>query len=360
MKKMFSIVLSILFASIPSINVYATNCPDVSIDIDELDFSKAISKKRTWDVQTINGIKKAEIVTYEEMPTLKEQLSERLKDASRNLAYAWNGKAGIKAIFKISTSLLNIVTKNIFGINLLSADESIKKLTDIAKDENLSDEDIISQINRMEENLVLSQEKGALSAAGATVDAAGDALKKGTITSVATAAVTSLGAKVVTGSLLTLSTTFLVAGGIGCAVGLIVYDLICSRYDETVSEMERTATNDLVKSMRLFNRAGEEVKNHNWLNNNVLIMTTLTAPQCQNVDLKFKNVPNVNYNNWNDIYEGIAKAKCKFLNNNTKSCQKKVLDEIKCLIKKKDRLSCIKDDSEYMSNFDIYSAYETE
>ena len=370
MKKILLLIIgALLVYQSTDINSYAVDeCTKPIIDLGKLDFSRISSGDSEWDTQKQFG-KQTEILRYESIPLAYGDLKSKLKRSAVDYVRAWNSEISYKNVIEAAKLVASIgMLKN--GIDSQKLIDSMEKLQSLfVNDGSLSDEEITLQIDGIKENLNKAVMRGqaefkrnvikdgayaGLSYLGAKAVLGGLQSLLSTAGTVATTAVevateAATAVKVATASTAWSSILSSVASGIPVAVGLAVFGYLLYKQDKNIIKEEKTAEYDFYRNLELCNEFERNIRNHEWLDKNILIMSKSTVPTCVETNLMFAKIPDVKYENWDRICEDVAKVKCESFKDNTVSCWKKVLDEIKCILKGESHSSCIKDDSEYMS-----------
>lgn len=368
MKKTLSSIFGLLFIfQCESIISYADECFYPYTLPNELNLSQ-VQEGAGWDTQYLTG-KKVELMRYEKMSSLKDNLWDRVKKSSEDVVRAWNSRVSADAVIDGSVFLVKLFSAKV-GINVdfvLEAFNSLKKLFTKQK-ESLSDDEITVKIKDMEKDLIEAQNQGKFTSAMSNTKNILEAGGAAAVTAAALKGVDGVtkwlvleASKAVaeSGILAKAGAVGKIAGTVGkgvafvsravapiaivgatFGVGLFVYNRLCDNYNKNVMEETLTAQNDFTRNMKLYNAVEGAIKRHEWIDKNLLIMSTSTIPNCDEVDVTFHNIPKIEYTDMNKIYRSVQSVKCQFLGEDTRSCRQDVLEEIKCILNGGD--DCIK------------------
>lgn len=320
MKKLFAIIfIFILTVRNSNTNSYAEECIIPSIDVSEINFSNIANEKRTTDTHFFKD-KIIEVVSYKDITKLDKILGEKMQDAALKLVKSWSNKIDLKNAVKIAQYLKERT------LNYAAPPEIVAKKMDALRSLTknaylLEDEQVEAQLTTIDKAFEFSNQ--ATNVVG-TASAGIGLLTTGLIWY---------------GKILTFFPSVIV----GAAATMLALGTFTAIYNKVIDSVyEAPALENLRRTMNLIIRVGDEIFNHNWIDNNVLVMATSRISGCEKTDVQFKNVDEIKYNNPKAINNWFAQTKCKFINDNSKACWQDVLEEIKCLSYDKENLLCLK------------------
>lgn len=319
MKKLFALIfIFIIFMKNYDMISYAEQCSIPSINVKEIDFSKIIDGDATTYTQTFKD-KIVELVSYEDIPKLDKILGEKMQDAALKLVKAWSSKIDLKNAIKIANYLQERTLYSASPHEIVA--QKINALRDLTKNAYLyEDEQVNAQLMTIDK---------AFESAGEMTTVAG-------VTG-ASVGILTTGALWL-GNMAALCPAILIGGG----AALAALGVFTVSYNKIINwSTEGPALENLRRTMNLIMRVGDEIFNHNWIDKNILIMSTSSISGCEKTDAQFKKIDGIKYNSLKAVSNWFAQIKCKFVNDNSKSCWQNVLEEINCLTYDKENLFCL-------------------
>lgn len=361
MKKFMSFLLTILVAiQTLTPNIYAKeDCDIPDIDINEINFEEVkrqMNPVRHYTQKLSN--KTIELLRYEGIPHIEKFFNNKIKEANEELVKSWNSQVSPE-VLKYAGLAITDILQGKYGIDANSIQYALYTLKGKIEMESLTDEEKIASIK-----------SGKLTAefAGATISAvsaglgvaAAKAVGLGTATIATTAAtagtVTTAGAAT-TAIAATGSTVAKKVGGtvakkvgtaivrscatpiiVGGAVAILAGWVISSAYNKfKVEPQQQKAIDGFNRVQSLYEHVKDNILHHDWIKNNLLIMSTSSVPECNYVDTRFHNVNGITYAKTQDeINEDFAEAECMLCGyKDYKDCIKKAFDIINCVTEKK-------------------------
>lgn len=310
MNKVIAIFLIMIFCFQINLKSYSIEiCKKPSIDVEEINFNKVLNNKgKTWHTHE-SPDKNIQLVRYEDILDLETELKNNVKKAYIGL---------IRLAHKTtSIHLLEVVSNLIYDRIFIGkeSDETKKKFLDfinsVLGNKKLSDKEKIDA-------LIDGSTSGALAASGLTATG-------GIIGSSFAVGAHLLGASI----------------GVCFATGGIAFILatygLTKLYNNGLSFKAIELQNFGEKMENLYNSVKDRILRHNWIGNNLLIMSTTKQPECATVDSRFHNITGISYEkNQQEINEDFAKVECAFLGcKNDEHCENQALNVINCIFDKK-------------------------
>ena len=301
MKKLIAIIISLLnILQVSNVQSFA-KCKVPSISVKRLNLEEAIYDENEWVSQELKD-KDVEIVRYEATKNIKDRLDEKIKDAWGELIRSWNSKAGPEAVVYLGLRMWEII-KN---INVTDS-EALKKQLEKLKEEFKKEGYIKVPLTDGEK---LEAIEGGKAKAGI---ATGISLGLGSTLGLA------VGAKM--GSF--IANLAIASGGTGAAVA-------------TAAGAEN-ARIGIDKYANLKKSVSKSVCDHDWMGNNLLIMSTTKEPGCSNVATTFEDVDGVKYKiSKKNLDNAFAKLECDLIGAPLEDCKERALRSIECLWKNLD------------------------
>ena len=354
MRKVISIILTILFIQIPAIATYSS-CNIPTVDTDELNFEKI--KKGTMRVVTQKfKDKTVEMVRYEATKDIKDILNEKIRHAWEKLIRSWNSKAGPEAVVYLGLRMWEII-KNINATDSEALKKQLEKLKEEFKKEGyikvpLTDGEKLEAIEdgKAKAGIATGISLGLGSTLGLAVGAKmGSFIANLAIASGGTGAAVATAAGAETAAVGAVTATSAVTGGaiavvsapiaVGAVLGFAVATyLSVNIYNCFFSEKDaENARIGIDKYANLKKSVSKSVCDHDWMGNNLLIMSTTKEPGCSNVATTFEDVEGVKYKiSKKNLDNAFANLECDLIGAPLEDCKERALRSIECLWKNLD------------------------
>lgn len=357
MKKLIAIIISLLnILQASNVKSFA-ECEVPSVSAKKLDFEETTYYKTKWVTQKFKD-KTVEIVRYEATNDIKDKLDEKIKDAWGELIRSWNSKAGPEAVVYLGLRMWEII-KNINVTDSEALKKQLEKLKEEFKKEGyikvpLTDGEKLEAIEggKAKAGIATGISLGLGSTLGLAVGAKmGSFIANLAIASGGTGAAvaTAAGAETAAVGVGAVTATSAVTGGaiavvsapiaVGAVLGFAVATyLSVNIYNCFFSEKDaENARIGIDKYANLKKSVSKSVCDHDWMGNNLLIMSTTKEPGCSNVATTFEDVEGVKYKiSKKNLDNAFAKLECDLIGAPLEDCKEWALRSIECLWKNLD------------------------
>lgn len=355
MKKLIAIIISLLnILQASNVKSFA-ECEVPSVSAKKLDFEETTYYKTKWVTQKFKD-KTVEIVRYEATNDIKDKLDEKIKDAWGELIRSWNSKAGPEAVVYLGLRMWEII-KNINATDSEALKKQLEKLKEEFKKEGyikvpLTDGEKLEAIEdgKAKAGIATGISLGLGSTLGLAVGAKmGSFIANLAIASGGTGAAVATAAGAETAAVGAVTATSAVTGGaiavvsapiaVGAVLGFAVATyLSVNIYNCFFSEKDaENARIGIDKYANLKKSVSKSVCDHDWMGNNLLIMSTTKEPGCSNVATTFEDVEGVKYKiSKKNLDNAFAKLECDLIGAPLEDCKERALRSIECLWKNLD------------------------
>lgn len=355
MKKLIAIIISLLnILQASNVKSFA-ECEVPSVSAKKLDFEETTYYKTKWVTQKFKD-KTVEIVRYEATNDIKDKLDEKIKDAWGELIRSWNSKAGPEAVVYLGLRMWEII-KNINVTDSEALKKQLEKLKEEFKKEGyikvpLTDGEKLEAIEggKAKAGIATGISLGLGSTLGLAVGAKmGSFIANLAIASGGTGAAVATAAGAETAAVGAVTATSAVTGGaiavvsapiaVGAVLGFAVATyLSVNIYNCFFSEKDaENARIGIDKYANLKKSVSKSVCDHDWMGNNLLIMSTTKEPGCSNVATTFEDVEGVKYKiSKKNLDNAFAKLECDLIGAPLEDCKERALRSIECLWKNLD------------------------
>ena len=355
MKKLIAIIISLLnILQASNVKSFA-ECEVPSVSAKKLGFEETTYYKTKWVTQKFKD-KTVEIVRYEATNDIKDKLDEKIKDAWGELIRSWNSKAGPEAVVYLGLRMWEII-KNINVTDSEALKKQLEKLKEEFKKEGyikvpLTDGEKLEAIEggKAKAGIATGISLGLGSTLGLAVGAKmGSFIANLAIASGGTGAAVATAAGAETAAVGAVTATSAVTGGaiavvsapiaVGAVLGFAVATyLSVNIYNCFFSEKDaENARIGIDKYANLKKSVSKSVCDHDWMGNNLLIMSTTKEPGCSNVATTFEDVEGVKYKiSKKNLDNAFAKLECDLIGAPLEDCKERALRSIECLWKNLD------------------------
>lgn len=342
MKKLIAIIISLLnILQASNVKSFA-ECEVPSVSAKKLDFEETTYYKTKWVTQKFKD-KTVEIVRYEATNDIKDKLDEKIKDAWGELIRSWNSKAGPEAVVYLGLRMWEII-KNINVTDSEALKKQLEKLKEEFKKEGyikvpLTDGEKLEAIEggKAKAGIATGISLGLGSTLGLAVGAKmGSFIANLAIASGGTGAAVATATSAVTGGAIAVVSAPIAVGAVlGFAVATYlsvnIYNCFFSEKDAENARIGIDKYANLKKSV------SKSVCDHDWMGNNLLIMSTTKEPGCSNVATTFEDVEGVKYKiSKKNLDNAFAKLECDLIGAPLEDCKERALRSIECLWKNLD------------------------
>lgn len=355
MKKLIAIIISLLnILQVSNVQSFA-ECKVPSISVKRLNLEETIYDENKWVSQELKD-KDVEIVRYEAIKKIKDRLDEKIKDAWKKLIMSWNSKASPEAVVYLGLRMWEII-KNINVTDSEALKKQLEKLKEEFKKEGyikvpLTDGEKLEAIEdgKAKAGIATGISLGLGSTLGLAVGAKmGSFIANLAIASGGTGAAVATAAGAETAAVGAVTATSAVTGGaiavvsapiaVGAVLGFAVATyLSVNIYNCFFSEKgAENARIGIDKYANLKKSVSKSVCDHDWMGNNLLIMSTTKEPGCSNVATTFEDVEGVKYKiSKKNLDNAFAKLECDLIGAPLEDCKEWALRSIECLWKNLD------------------------
>lgn len=355
MKKLIKIII-LLLSILQGSNVQSfAKCKVPSISVKRLNLEETIYDENQWVSQELKD-KDVEIVRYEAIKNIKGNLDEKIKNVWGELIRSWNSKAGPEAVVYLGLRMWEII-KNINATDSEALKKQLEKLKEEFKKEGyikvpLTDGEKLEAIEdgKAKAGIATGISLGLGSMLGLAVGAKmGSFIANLAIASGGTGAAVATAAGAETAAVGAVTATSAVTGGaiavvsapiaVGAVLGFAVATyLSVNIYNCFFSEKDaENARIEIDKYANLKKSVSKSVCDHDWMGNNLLIMSTTKEPGCSNVATTFEDVEGVKYKiSKKNLDNAFAKLECDLIGAPLEDCKERALRSIECLWKNLD------------------------